>query len=309
MPVSISSSPPTSTAAKTNSNHPGISFTPTIHNDTYDFISPKHLNLSKKRVFITGASKGIGATTALSLARSGTSSIALGARSSLSALVSEIKDAAKSAGHPEPQVLSIELDVTSVASTEAAAKQIKKEFGGLDFVFNNAGYLETFKKIGESDPEEWWKTQEVNVKGPYLVARAFIPLLLDTKDGDKTIIHTSSIGAHVVMPGASSYQTSKLSLLRLSEFIQDEYAEQGILSYSIHPGGVVTELASKMPKESHHLLGDKPALAADTMAWLIAEKRDWLQGRYVSVTWDMKEFLGMKEKIVKEDLLKVRMAV
>lgn len=216
---------------------------------------------------------------------------------------------AKEAGHDAPKVISIKLDVTDVSSTEEAAKTIKKEFGGLDFLFNNAGYLETFRKIGESDPEEWWKTQEVNIKGPYLVARAFIPVLLETKDGDKTIINTSSIGAHVVMSGASSYQTTKLALLRLGEFIQEEYADQGILCYGIHPGGVMTELASNMPKESHHVLCDQPQLAADTVVWLVAEKRDWLAGRYVSVTWDMKEFLDKKDEIVKGDLLKVRMAV
>ena len=126
---------------------------------------------------MTGASKGIGRETALSFARAGASSIALGARSSLSNLASEVAAAAKEAGHPAPKVVSIELDVTDASSTEAAAKKVKEEFGGLDVLFNNAGYLETFRKIGESDWEEWWKTQEVNIKGPYLVARAFIPVL------------------------------------------------------------------------------------------------------------------------------------
>ncbi|KAI4731855.1 NAD-P-binding protein [Aureobasidium sp. EXF-10728] len=289
--------------------HAGFKFTPTIHNDTYDFISTKSQNLKGKRVFLTGASKGIGRETALSLARAGASSIALGARSSLSELATEVEKAAKEAGHAVPKVISIKLDVTDVSSTEQAAKTVKSKFGGLDFLFNNAGYLEDFKKIGESDPDEWWKTQEVNIKGPYLVARAFIPLLLDTKDGDRTIINTSSIGAHVIMPGASSYQSSKLALLRIGEFIQAEYADQGILCFGIHPGGVMTELASKMPQESHHLLSDTPALAGDTVAWLINEKREWLAGRYVSVTWDMKELLNKKNEIVKKDLLKVRMVV
>lgn len=285
----------------------GFRFTPTIHNDTYDFISTKSQNLKGKRVFLTGASKGIGKETALSFARAGASSIALGARSSLSELATEVEKAAKAAGHAVPKVISIKLDVTNVSSTEQAAKTVKSEFGGLDFLFNNAGYLEEFKKIGESDPDEWWRTQEVNIKGPYLVARACIPVLLDTKDGDKTIINTSSIGAHVIMEGASSYQVSKLALLRLSEFIRAEYPE--ILCYSIHPGGVVTELASRMPEDSKHLLSDKPNLAADTVAWLVNEKREWLAGRYVSVTWDMKELLDKKDEIIKKDLLKVRMAV
>jgi NAD(P)-dependent dehydrogenase (short-subunit alcohol dehydrogenase family) len=111
------------------------------------------------------------------------------------------------------------------------------------------------------------------------------------------------------MSGMSSYQMSKMALLRLGEFMQDEYADQGILCYAIHPGGVMTELSSGMPEAAHHLLSDQPQLAADTVAWLVSERRDWLAGRYVSVTWDMEELLGMKDNIVKKDLLKVRMAV
>lgn len=71
----------------------------------------------------------------------------------------------------------------------------------------------------------------------------------------------------------------------------------------------MTELAGRMPKESHHMLSDKSVLAADTVAWLVNEKREWLAGRYVSVTWDMKELLDKKDEIIKKDLLKVRMLV
>ena len=57
------------------------------------------------------------------------------------------------------------------------------------------------------------------------------------------------------------------------------------------------------------VLIDQPELAGDTIAFLTREKREWLAGRYVDVTWDMEEFLGKREEIVERDLLKVRMAV
>lgn len=192
---------------------------------------------------------------------------------------------------------------------EAAAKQVKEAFGGLDILMNNAGYLETFKPVADSDPEEWWKTYEINVKGPYLCSRSFLPILLNTKGGLKTIVNTSSVGAHFIMPGASGYQSTKLALLRQSEFIQEEYKDQGILCYSIHPGGVQTDLSNAMPSNMHGLLIDQPQLAADTVVFLTKDRREWLGGRYISVTWDMEEFLRKKDDIVKGDLLKVRMAV
>ena len=82
-----------------------------------------------------------------------------------------------------------------------------------------------------------------------------------------------------------------------------------MLAFSIHPGAVATELGLGMPEQMHSVLNDKPELAGDMMVWLTAERRDWLAGRYVSVTWDAEELLKKREKIVKEDLLKVRLDV
>lgn len=94
------------------------------------------------------------------------------------------------------------MDVADESSVENAAKQIEEEFGRLDVLCNNAGYLETFTKIGESKVEEWWgKTMESNVKGVYLCTRALLPLLL--KGELKTVLNTSSIGANNITPGAS----------------------------------------------------------------------------------------------------------
>jgi hypothetical protein len=73
------------------------------------------------------------------------------------------------------------------------------------------------------------------------------------------------------------------------------------------PGGVLTDLAKDLPIA--HLLSDTPELAGETMVWLSSEKREWLAGRYVSVNWDMEEFMCKKDEIVEKDLLKVRMAV
>ena len=113
------------------------------------------------------------------------------------------------------------------------------------------------KPIAESDPAEWWHNFEVNVRGTYLISRAFILLLLDSHNGQKTVINVSSVGAHLVNPLVSAYQTSKLALLRLSQFIDREYASQGMLSICVHPGNSPTEIIGDPKDVPDHLLNGK----------------------------------------------------
>ncbi|GAP87437.1 putative short chain dehydrogenase reductase family [Rosellinia necatrix] len=289
-------------------NLQAVSNLTSVHHDTYPFISPDKTDLSGKSVFVAGASKGIGRETALALAKSGCSKIAIGARSDLSDLVDEIAKAAADAGKGAPQVVSLHLDVTSEDSVQAAADKVGQAFGGaLDVLVCNAGNLEQWLPMAESKPAEWWRTYEINVKGTYLLNRFFIPLLL--KSETKTSILTTSYGALGVRPSASGYQSSKFAVCRLAEFIEAEYAAQGLVCFAIHPGGVKTELAHNMPEAMWSVLVDEPALPAHTIAWLSRERRPWLNGRFVSVTWDMEELEANKDKIVAGNLLKFRMLV
>ncbi|KAH7066798.1 oxidoreductase-like protein [Paraphoma chrysanthemicola] len=287
----------------------GINFTTDRH-DTYSYINPSNFNLKEKHILITGASKGVGKAAAISYAQAGASQIAIAARSPLEAVTKEVKEAAKQAGRPEPEVLALKLDVTNRDSVTAAAKDVTDAFDGrIDVLVNNAGYLSSFAGIPDTDPEEWWRDWEVNVKGVYLVTHAFWPLLLNSDM--KIILNVSSIGATAMTPLSSSYSSGKLAILRLTEFINQDHGEgkDGMLAIALHPGGVKTELATGMPEAYHGWLIDTPELAGDTFAWLGAERREWLAGRYVSACWDMEELSRKKEGIVAGDLLKVRLAV
>ncbi|KAH6679747.1 putative 2-(R)-hydroxypropyl-CoM dehydrogenase [Halenospora varia] len=283
-----------------------------VHNDSYPAIDPTLLPATNKSVLIVGASKGIGRAIAISFARSGASQIAIAARSSLESLQDEIVAAASKANRAEPQVLCVKLDVTSKESTEEAAKYVEKEFGKLDIVIINAGVLIKNDMVADFDPEIWWETLNVNLKGPFLISRAFLPLLL--KGGDKTIVTTSSCGAHLKSPGASPYQISKLAVVRLMEFVATEYGDKGVSAFSIHPGNVITPLLLNLTggeeglKNSGmaHIFVETPELAGDTLAFLTREKRQWLSGRYVNVTWDMPELMAKEKTIVEGDKLKVK---
>lgn len=283
-----------------------MNFTSVTHKDTYPAIAQS--NHHGRTMLITGASRGIGRATAISFAKSGASNIIIAARSGLYEVEQDILSAAATTLPPStPQVLKIHLDVTSENSVDSAAVTVMQKFPLIDILINNAGYLENWHHIAESDTTEWWKSWNVNIKGAYLITRRFLPLVL--KSETKTIVNISSIGAHRTRVGASAYQTAKFALLRFTEFVATEYEDQGIVAVSIHPGGVPTELALKMPESIHVALTDKPQLAADTITWLTQDRKEWLSGRYISVNWDMPELVSKKDEIVDDDKLKMRIVI
>ncbi|KAI1386833.1 NAD(P)-binding protein [Hypoxylon trugodes] len=267
------------------------------------------MDFKGKAVFINGASRGLGRSMSVSFAKAGASMIALGARSDLSVTIAEMKAAVSSLGRPDPQILPINFDVTDRKSVEEAAAQVEKNFGRIDIIINNSGKFE-WATILESDPDEWWKTFKVNL-GCYLVAHAFVPLML--KGGNKTIVTVSSVGAHLKIPGLNAYQISKMAVLRLSEFIVEEYGDKGVLAYCIHPGNIVTELLAggldSLDPIYRPVFTETAELSADSLVYLTSQKRDWLGGRYINVTWDLPELMDKKDEIVQGDKLKIKLVI
>jgi NAD(P)-dependent dehydrogenase (short-subunit alcohol dehydrogenase family) len=289
-------------------NAPQIgAFVPTSHDDTYPFITPTGSELTGKTIVITGASKGIGRATAIRLVRAGCSRIAIAARSSLDEVIEELKSEVQRFNLSLPEILPLKVDITSDEAVETAAKAVEKAFGCIDILINNAGYLPEFLRIGEADPSEWWKGFEVNVKGTFLCAHYFLPLLL--KSETKIMVNLTSIGAHTLTLGGSSYMVSRFANCRVTEFLARDYEDEGLVAISLHPGGVTTDMKSNFPEQLHFTLQDNVNLPADTIVWLVKERREWLNGRYVSGPWDMEEIEARKEEIVRRDLFKFRMTV
>jgi NAD(P)-dependent dehydrogenase (short-subunit alcohol dehydrogenase family) len=261
-------------------------------------------------VFITGGNRGIGKAIAMAFARAGASFIGLGANDGFGNVKEELEAAAKTAGRRStPMVLLLDLDVTNSGATSRAADEVRQKFGRLDILCNNSGFMTPALPVIESDQDLWWKTFEVNLKGVYLMARAFIPLLTETTDGLKTVVNTNSVASHNLRVNASAYGTSKWAVLTLTEFLLVELAGEGIVAYSLHPGGIMTRLAEAMPQETHAALTDTPQLAGDTIAFLTQTRREWLSGRYLSCTWDMEELLSREHEIADTDMLRVRLVL
>ncbi|PKS12362.1 hypothetical protein jhhlp_001662 [Lomentospora prolificans] len=242
-------------------------FTGVVHHDTYPEIDPvTKSDCTGKAVLITGASKGIGYHIAIGYGKAGASQIALAARSSAAATATAVRDAAKAAGRAEPTIITLEMDVCDKASIRSAAKKVEEEWGRLDILINNAGYMAEFASLLDTDEEEYMRVWDVNYWGVFRTTKAFLPLML--KGGDKTVVNLSSVAAHFAGVGGGAYHISKFALARFTEFVQDEYASQGVLAFSIHPCGTPTHLSARLPERFRFRLGDKPELAAHSIPFL-----------------------------------------
>jgi NAD(P)-dependent dehydrogenase (short-subunit alcohol dehydrogenase family) len=289
----------------------GVNFTHTIHHDTYPAVNPLYsTDMVGKHVFVTGASRGIGKAMAIAFAQAGASVVGIAARSNLLPVKAEIEEAAALVGRDVPRIIIVTADVLSRESLQQAVEEITPQFDNkLDILVNNAGYMETWKPVIEADPEDWWHSWEVNIKGQFLVCHAMLPLLLASESGLKTMVNISSIGGQMCSPGASAYQTARFAILRLTEILNAEYGRNGLIAYCMNPGAVKTALAWKMPERIRENLTDTPELMASTIVFLTQKRREWLRGRYVSCTWDMPEMFAKEKEIVEKDMLKMRMVV
>ncbi|KAH9203450.1 hypothetical protein DL95DRAFT_349917, partial [Leptodontidium sp. 2 PMI_412] len=295
----------------------GAYVTKTHRSTSYDFISPLKLDLVGKHVLITGGAweDGIGFATASAFARAGVSIIAIADLHGISGhVVEKLKLLATQAGRPEPIVLGCTVDIAELQSVQALGDTLSKAFGGrLDVVVNNAAHQEPQVPFLDSDPRVYWRTWEVNVGGLMNMARVFLPIQLRSKtdkadSGLCVMINVASSGALSVRTGGSSYRSSKLAILRWTETLQMEYGDQGLLTYCVNPGAIKTKITEGlMPDSVRDRFPDHADVAGDTIAWLAAERRDWLGGRYLSCVWDMEELIQEKEKIVAEDKFKLRM--
>ncbi|KAH8202500.1 hypothetical protein TruAng_003308 [Truncatella angustata] len=299
----------------TNAELSGSVFTKTMHATTYDYISPLKLDLTGKHVLVTGAAweDGVGYATATAFARAGASAIAVVDVHGVSDdLVAKLRMAATEVGRPEPLVVSCTVDIANKDSVQAMHDTVSQAFGHrLDILLNNAAHQEPYKSILESDPNVYWRTWEVNVHGLLNMARAFLPCLLSShksSGGMCTMINVSSSGALSARLGSGSYRSSKLAILRLTEHLQLDHGDQGLLTFCVNPGAIKTKITENLiPEEIRDRLPHRPAIAGDTIAWLASERREWLGGRYVNCPWDMEEFVAQKDEIIEKDKLKMRM--
>jgi NAD(P)-dependent dehydrogenase (short-subunit alcohol dehydrogenase family) len=215
--------------------------------------APVTFDLDGRRVWVTGASRGLGRAIALGFATSG-AQVALTARSA-----EAVDDVALEVEKLGATTLRLPASVADPAAVVAAAAAIADTWGGLDVLVNCAGVSPTFKRAELVEDEEWRLVLDVNVTGSFLCAREAGRIMLDGEHG--AIVNVSSIHGQVGMERIVAYSASKGAVDALTRTLALEWAPRGVRVNTLSPGYFETEMTQ--PLRGHerwrsHLLSRIP---------------------------------------------------
>ncbi len=201
------------------------------------------LDMTDRVALVTGGGSGIGAASALKLAKAG-AKVAVLARDE-----DELKQIAAQIDEVGSEGMVIVGDISDVRSMQEAYQQIENQWGRLDVVFANAGINGTWAPLGDLSEDDWDQTLDINLKGTFLTIKYALPLL--RKRGGSVIITSSVNGTRIFSnTGATAYACSKAGQVALTKMLALELASERIRVNVICPGAIETDIEENTEREN-----------------------------------------------------------
>jgi NAD(P)-dependent dehydrogenase (short-subunit alcohol dehydrogenase family) len=242
--------------------------------------------LTGKVMFITGASRGIGAAAARLFAREG-AAVVLAARSTdaLQRIVTEIRADGGVAD-------AVTLDLADRASIRAGVDRVEKLHGRLDGAFNNGAVVQQPGPLHTTSDEDIDQQFTVNFRAHWTAMTAEAALM--RKSGGGAIVNTSSIGSRRANPALPAYGAMKRALNSLTETAAVNWGPDGIRVNGITPGGTATamidEWEAKTPGIVERITASiplgrmaEPRQIAEAAAWLLSDRASYVTGAILPV--------------------------
>lgn len=235
--------------------------------------------LKGKKAIITGGSRGIGAATAIELAKEG---VNLGIVGRSEEHLNKIKDQLNQYG---VQVETAAADVSYEEDIQHAIKELTEKLGQVDILINNAG-VGAYGEFLELTTEDWNKVLQTNVMGIVHTTKAVLPGMIEHKKGD--IINISSMSGLKGTKGSSAYSASKFAVNGLTESLMQEVRPHNIRVSTITPSLVETDLTRGQDGERNP---DKFTQAEDLAEYIVSllklEQRSFIK---TSAIWATNPF-------------------
>jgi NAD(P)-dependent dehydrogenase (short-subunit alcohol dehydrogenase family) len=203
--------------------------------------------LEGRSALVTGGTRGLGRVMAEALAETG-ASVCITSRSIDAARTAANEIAAASGARVE----GIEAEVATADGVNRLADVAHREFGRVDILVNNAG-VNIRGTVGELSEADWDTVLDTNLKGVFLLSRAFGPAMCERRWG--RVINLSSMLASIGLPGRAPYAASKAGVVALTRVLALEWAASGVTVNAICPGPFATDM-------NRQLLNDPEKYAA-----------------------------------------------
>jgi NAD(P)-dependent dehydrogenase (short-subunit alcohol dehydrogenase family) len=232
------------------------------------------MKLKDKVALITGGGRGIGKAIAQAYAREG-AKLALCARTS-----AELDQTVKELREINAEAEGWTCDVSLEEPVKECVANAHKKFGRIDILVNNAGVMTRPTPMTELDVKKWDYTIAVNLRGPFLITQAVLPIMMKQKAG--SIINMSSMIGRGAYANFLAYATSKWGLEGFSQTLAAEARSSNIRVNSVDPGYVATKLTGYN--------GSKPESVTDVFVYLASDDSK-------SVTEKMLSSSGWKSQV------------
>jgi len=243
-----------------------------------------------KTMIITGASRGIGAATALLSAKNGYA-VAVNYKQNKAAANDVVNRIVSQGG----KAVAIQADVSRQDEIVHLFSEVDRHFGKLDCLINNAGILEHQKKFVDLDYERLQRMFNVNVMGPFLCCQEAIKRMASTYGGEGgTIVNVSSIASRTGAPFEyTDYAATKGALDTLTIGLSKELADEHIRVNAVRPAFIHTDIHADggEPDRIHRIKSTIPlkrgGLAdevAEAILWLASDKSSYSTGIFIDVT-------------------------
>jgi 3-oxoacyl-[acyl-carrier protein] reductase len=243
----------------------------------------KRFSLAGKNAVVTGGSRGIGAAIALGLADAGADVVLTyrDKRAQAEAVVEKIEAKCRRA-------LAIKMDVTDRASVARAAGAARA-LGPISILVNNAGINKPtdFDQVSDAD---WDSILDTNLKGPFIVAQTFLPLLKDAGGG--SIVHIGSVSGQYGGPRTAHYAASKAGLISLAQVIARFGAAYNVRSNIVAAGLIASEMAAggmaaaSVQKAAENIILKRmgtPDEVADAVVFLAGDAASYITAQTLNV--------------------------